>query len=83
MSLRKAAFDARRPSKTKSPKRTDAETFVDGPGAGKERQNLWIEPELRLNVALQARKNGESISAFASRAFKRELADSTFVRREE
>lgn len=82
MSLKKA-FDARRPSRAKETaarSRLSAERFVEG-GTKSERQNLWLDAELRMEVGLQSRKNRETISAFATRAFRRELADPTFVSR--
>lgn len=75
MSLKKAkAFDASRPSQKKPAPKFDPAAFVEGK-EGKERQNLWLDADLRTDVAIQARKNKESISAFADRALRRELKD--------
>lgn len=82
MSKKSTAFDTRRPSRAARAPTFDPVRFVEGKKDASERQNLWLDADLRLEVGLQARKNKESISAFATRAFRRELADPTFVKQE-
>lgn len=71
---RGAGVDLRRPSRT--PGKTATEKFVEGKDADKPtRQNLWIPDSLRKTVAVRCAERRETISAFAIRAFRRELED--------
>jgi len=66
-------FEVRRPSRTQ---KSAAERFVEGKDPDKpQRQNLWIPDSLRRDVAVRCAEQRETISAFAIRAFRRELAD--------
>ena len=77
---KRGSFQVARPSRARRTSPATAEAFVSsGVSSGKAgrktvRQNLWIDPELRIEVGVQARKNGETISDFAARAFRRELS---------
>lgn len=77
--MRKALqFDPRRPTSKEGEKPFNPEAFVEGKdpsAAGNERQNLWLPPDLRQRVKLRCVERKESISAFAERAFERELKD--------
>jgi hypothetical protein len=77
--MRKAVqFDARRPTSKEVEKPFSEEAFVEGkdPNApDSERQNLWIPSDLRQRVKLRCVERRETISAFAVRAFERELSE--------